>query len=351
MRVPRESGNATGRGIRNGLQLSVHCGGLPYQVIRQGRFETGEVVTRAEVFAPNRLGSALATRDGWAYFDTSQVENDLVTSRSIYRFPLEGGDVERVREFTVESFAQVGYDAAFSQTNTALAMVLQPEGERIAFHLVDSTTGVGVGNVYSFEVGEELLLDGWVPGAEGAVRRLNWNLDGTKLVFTAGGSLIVAGADLSGPNVLDSAVVSTPAAPVELQPSQYGYAGKKTQVRLTTVVGADEVVKDDLPFEFSAEIEGIFRRSEDELFVVAGEVALFRISAMEADPMGELPGFALRHPMAMLPNGEGLVVGGSQENVLRDFAYRLLTTDDPESEPLVSTEKSAGYVSSSVAIY
>ena len=69
--------------------------------------------------------------------------------------------------------------------------------------------------------------------------------------------------------------MSTPAAPVELQPSQYGYA-----VRLTTVVGADEVVKDDLPFEFSAEIEG-FSGARDELFVVAGEVALFRISAMK----------------------------------------------------------------------
>ena len=31
--------------------------GLPYQVIRQGRFETGEVVTRAEVFAPNEAPS------------------------------------------------------------------------------------------------------------------------------------------------------------------------------------------------------------------------------------------------------------------------------------------------------
>ena len=132
-------------------------------------------------------------------------------------------------------------------------MVLQPEGERIAFHLVDSTTE------WVLEMSIPLKWEKscfWTDGYRVRKGGSNWNLDGTKLVFTAGGSLIVAGADLSGPNVLDSAVVSTPAAPVELQPSQYGYAGKKTQVRLTTVVGADEVVKDDLPFEFSAEIEG-----------------------------------------------------------------------------------------------
>ena len=74
-------------------------------------------------------------------------------------------------------------------------------------------------------------------------------------------------------------------------------------------------MKDDLPFEFSAEIEGIFRRSEDELFVVAGEVALFRISAMEADPMGELPGFGLTSHGHAAQRG-GIAVGGSQENVL-----------------------------------
>ena len=325
--------------------------GLPYQVIRHGNFETGEVSTRAEIFAPNRLGSALAIRNGWAYFDTSQVDNDVVVSRSIYRFPLGEGEVERVRELTVETFEQTGYDTAFSQTNTALSFALQPGGERIAFHLVDSTTGVGVGNIYSFEVGEELLLDGWVPGAEGAVRRLNWNQDGTKLLFTAGGSFLVAGADLSGIEPLDSAVASTRAAPVELVSSQYTYAGKKTQIRLTNVVGGDEIVKEDLPHTFSKEIEAIFRRSEDELFVVAGDVSLFVLSTMEVESIGELPGFALRHPMAMLPNGEGLVVGGSQATVFRDFAFGLLTVDGENSDPLVSTEKSAGYVSNSVAVY
>ena len=42
---------------------------------------------------------------------------------------------------------------------------------------------------------------------------------------------------------------------------------------------------------------------------MAGEVALFRISAMEADPMGELPGFAAPDiPWPCCPTGRDWVV-------------------------------------------
>lgn len=325
--------------------------GLPYQEIRQLEAESGEIRSVVTIELPERLGTSLKARDGYVYFDTALMNGDTVASRSIYRLELsEGAERELVRELGVDDFSEVGWDDSFSASNQVLNLLLQPKGTRIAFHLADQVSQMGQGGMYVFEPNDG-ALEAFIPPEGGAVRRAAWSQDGMQILMTAGGTLTVAGADLSGAKFLDNAVMTTGATPQELSKGVIVYAGKKNEIRKLVENEAGDFDKLDIGTPFSKEISRIYRVSSTEFLVVAGSVYLMNFTTEEVTDLGNLPGQGLTHPLAVSPSGNGYVAGGSIDNPFRSFEYYTHIFESDLNEFVVGTEKGAGYVSNAVIWY
>jgi hypothetical protein len=109
------------------------------------------------------------------------------------------------------------------------------------------------------------------------------------------------------------------------------------------------VGKEEVPIVFPNNIEYLKVLDQDRLFVLSDEMSIVDLSEGTLTSLGPTESFAIRHPIAISPDGSAALVGGSLDNPFKSFAFRVIGLDGESNLPAITTSAGVGVVSTAIA--
>jgi hypothetical protein len=311
-----------------------------FQHIRSVAEGAKAIKVAVEVAPPVLLGQSMGIANDALHYDTLTLNGTTVDSRDVYR--LSGGDEpEHLLSFALTDLHAEETTSIYLEPTRVMLFRAQPSGDRVALMLADLETLKGESHLHIFKKGTQDFV------SEGVVSSFGWSAIGNQIAWVSGANLILAGADGSGTQSVDGAVMTTGIPPVYMDPATLVYASSKSVLRKYTKGVGKEVLELTLP---PGELKALVRVDAERTLVLVEEtLVLVHVPDQSVSPLTTITSYGPRHPFALAPDGSALLIGGSLDNPFKSFEYRLISIPDGSSLPSIHTEEGVGVVSTAIS--
>ena len=311
-----------------------------YQHIRSVGEGAKAIKVAVEVAPPVLLGQSMGIANDALHYDTLTLNGTTVLSRDVHRLN-EAGDSESLLSFALTDLHPEEPTSVYLEPTRVMLFGAQPSGNRVALLLADLETLTGESHLHIFKNGTQDFV------SDGIVSSFGWSEIGNQIAWVSGANLILAGADGSGAQSVDPAVMTTGIPPIYMDPATLVYASTKTVLRKYTK-GVGKVQLDlSLP---PGDIKALIRLDDAQVVALVDDaLMLIHVADESVTPLMNITSQGLRHPIAVAPDGSALLVGGSLDNPFKSFEYRIVSIPEGSSLPAIHTEAGAGVVSTAIA--